>query len=467
MKNIKYSILFLSVLLITFSCDDALNLSPITEKEAAKFYSNENEIENAIYGVYAQLQHYSLYNVELIIAGELQSDITFCEDPNNDGGIYGELDSFNVTPASKVPSNIWLQSYVGIQRANVVLNRISKINFKKANIKQHRIGEMGFIRALLYFNLVRLFGDVPLVTEETKDPADFFGQGRTEKNKVYTQIITDLKLAIEKLPIKNESGRASKGAAQALLGEVYLTQGNFSKAEETLALVVNSGTYKLATDITKIFGIANEGNSETVFAVQFASGLSGGSEGSAAASKFSPSGTGVVDADGFNIPTQSFYKMYNTNDLRKKIYLGITNDGKAFTKKWTVNPTNQNDGGSDFMVIRYSNVILMYAEALNENGKINQAKKYLEMIRSRANLTTKASTQNELKKAIDIERQLELIGEGYRWFDLKRYGNAVEVMNKWFAKNNSSIRIDKHNLLLPIPQNQIDADPSIVQNPGY
>lgn len=467
--KITYALL---ITVVIWSCESELDQNPITQRDASSFFSNETEIESAILGTYATLQYddannvAGLYNFDIIGAGEIQSDNTFDEVPANDDGRFGQLDQFTTIPGNNLVGLIWQQSYVAIQRANVVLNRIGDIPFEDEIVKNNRIGEMNFVRALMYFNLVRLYGDVPLVTLETIDPNDAFGQGRTSMTEVYSKIETDLLTAIPLLPNTNISGRPSKGAAQALLGKIYLTLGQFGNAATQLQAVVSSGNYSLVNDVTSIFGEENEDNSEMLFVVKFTSGLNGDAEGSSAFSQYSPSGT-VANAKGHNLPTVALYNLYDDSDLRKGSYVDITGGGVPFAKKWTINPINANDGGSDTVVIRYSDVVLMLAEALNESDGPGVAD-LLNSIRSRAGLpNTTATSKTELRDAIALERRFELVGEGHRWFDLLRTGTAIETMNTWFAANGINIIISENDLLLPIPQSQVDTDPAIVQNPGY
>ncbi|MGD8779138.1 MAG: RagB/SusD family nutrient uptake outer membrane protein [Ignavibacteria bacterium] len=466
----KKSTFFLIIVIMIFSnsCHDELLQEPITEKVTTNFYSTEIEIEEAIIGVYAALQEDGLYNAYLTVLGEIPSDNTFDEVPANDDGNYGQLDEFTVISSNAIISGTWQDSYVAIQRANVVLNRIEDVGFEDETVKNSRKGEMRFIRALLYFNLVRIYGDVPLVVEEAEDVNDYFGQGRTSEDEVYTQIKEDLTEAIELLPLTvSEQGRVTRGAAQALLGKVLLTLQNFSQAEVYLQNVVSSGSYSLVSKPDLVFGVENENNQEIIFAVQFASGVNGNSEGSDAFRLFSPSGT-VSSAKGHNLPTKSLYALYTDEDLRKETYLGVTSEGIPYSKKLSEPSTTSSDGGSDCIVLRYADVLLMLAEVKNELGNTSEAASYLNMIRERAGLSAvEVSSQSDLRDAIELERRLELIGEGHHWFDLLRTDKAIEVMNSWFNSENKNITIDDHNLLMPIPQDQIDTDPAIQQNPGY
>ena len=299
----------------------------------------------------------------------------------------------------------------------------------------------------------------------------FFGQGRSPSSEVYSQIEADLSDAIQNLPVEKEPGKPAKGAAQALLGDVQLTQGNFNGALTNLEAVVNSNAYALASSTSEIFGVANEGNSEVLFEVQFASGfiVDGTVEGSPAGSQFRPSGT-TANAKGHNLPTTTFVDSYSVGDSRATDYIGVdaTVNPFYYSTKYEVSPTGPNDGGSDHLIIRYSDVILKYAEALNENNQTDEAIVQLNRIRIRAGLPpTPASTQLEVRSAIRQERRFELISEGHRWFDLKRYGTAVSVMNTFFSNTSAGTTIDDSKLILPIPQSQVDADAAIIQNPGY
>lgn len=466
---IKKNILLLTIVSLAIaSCSDKLDLVPITQKSASNFYASEAEIESAVAGVYAQLQNPGLYGLDLIGVGEISGEDTFEEIAANDGGRFGQLDDFSTNPSNDLVGAIWRESYEGIQRINVVLNRIDEIEFEDATLKNTRIGEMQFVRGLLYFNLVRLYGDVPLVVEETTNPFDYFEQGRTSTSEVYVQIESDLSIAIQNLPTAKSSGRPAKGAAQALLADVQMNQGKYSEAATNFAAVVNSGEYSLMLSTSTIFGVINEGNSEILFEVQYASGIDGNSEGEQAASQFKPSGT-TANAKGHNLPSIEFVNLFESADTRQNDYVGldVVANPFYFSLKYEVSLTGANDGGTDHIVIRYADVLLKYAEALNESGGSN-APQYLNMVRNRAGLVnTIASTQSEMREAIEMERRLEFIGEGHRWFDLKRTGMAIETMNAWFAANSKSVTINSNHLILPIPKSQLDTDPAIKQNEGY
>jgi hypothetical protein len=467
--NIKFNFIHIVLLsLVMGACSKELDLVPLTERAATNYFSSESEIESAISGVYAQLQNNGLYGLDLIGVGEIPGEDSFEEIAANDDGRFGQLDDFSTNAENDLVGDIWRESYDAIQRANVVLNRIDAITFEDSGLKDIRKGEMKFIRGLLYFNLVRLYGDVPLVIKETTNPSDYFGQGRTSVSEVYVQIISDLNDAIQNLPTAKASGRPAKGAAQAVLADVQMNMGNYSDAVTHLKAIISSNVYSLASSTSQIFGAANEGNSEILFEVQYTSGVNGNKEGESAASQFRPSGT-TANAKGHNLPSAEFVALYTPEDTRKDDYIGQQPSLNPFyySLKYKVSNTGANDGGSDHIVIRYADILLKYAEALNEAGKAD-AVKYLDMVRNRAGLAnTTATTQSELRDAIEMERRLEFIGEGHRWFDLKRTGKAVETMNSWFKANSIDVTINANKLILPVPKSQLDTDPTLPQNAGY
>ncbi|WP_159466781.1 RagB/SusD family nutrient uptake outer membrane protein [Dyadobacter sp. 3J3] len=450
------------------SCTDELDQNPITSKELSQFLRTEAEVEEYVNAVYANLQLDGLYGLYMPVLGEIASDNTFDEVPLNDGGVYGELDLFTIIPANGVIAANWKHSYQGIQKTNVVLNRIEAVSFKSDIIKKARTGEMKFIRALLYFNLVRLYGDVPLVTGETTDVNTYFGQGRTASAKVYEQIIQDLNTAVELLPAESsQPGKVVQTAAQALLGKVYLTLNDYSNARTQLQNVIKSGKHLLLPNLADIFSLANENNKEIIFAVQFASGINGNTEGSYMYQQFSPSAT-VSGAKGHNLPTKSLYNLYTSADKRKNEYVALATSGSPYNNKLKKPTTVITDGGSNIVVLRYPDVLLMLSEAENELGNLAASIDYLNQIRTRAGLNAAApGSKEELRTAIALERQLELVGEGHRWFDLIRTKRAVEVMNSWFKQNGALTVISEQKMLLPIPVGQINTDPAIKQNPGY
>ncbi|BAV06665.1 Starch-binding associating with outer membrane [Filimonas lacunae] len=468
MKMIQYMLPAFTACILAGACTKQLDQLPTTSKVGNQFFTTQNEAEEYISSVYGTLQRVGLYGQYLPVLAEISSDNTWDQVPANDNGYAGQLDLFTTIPSNGILSLNWSDSYVAIQRANVVLNRIDAVSYQTDSVKTARKGAMKFVRALIYFNLVRTYGDVPLVTKETTNTNDYFGQGRTNKDTIYTQIVKDLKDAITALPaVADQKGGIVKTAAQALLGKVYLTLAQYPEAIAILNTVVNSGVHSLLSTPGSIFSLSNELNAEIIFAVQFAAGVNGNTEGSPLQQQSSPSGF-ISGAKGHNLPTRYLYNMYSNADLRKGTYLDTTKQGVPYCKKYTANASNPTDGGSDFVVLRYADVLLMLAEASNESGNTADALTYLNKIRNRAGLTSfLIEDQTQIRNEISLQRQLELVGEGHRWFDLLHTTDPVNTMNTYFKTTGQNITIKDFNLLMPIPQDQVDTDPSIKQNTGY
>ncbi|MFY1046105.1 RagB/SusD family nutrient uptake outer membrane protein [Chryseobacterium sp. GP-SGM7] len=467
MKKIIITIFSLSII---YSCSsDLLELNPEAQKVSSQFYNNSAEIEQGIISVYGALQYTGQYQLGMPALGELPSDNTYDEVPANDAFTYGELDFFTIQPNNTLIASTWKDNYIGIQQANIILNRIGNIPDMTDAVKNTRIGEMKFLRALMYFNLVRTFGDVPLVLKETTNVNEYFGQPRTPVAEVYLAIEKDLKESINLLPATTtQKGRVTKGAALGILGKVLLTQKKFTESLTYLNQVEPLG-YQLLTDVTKIFDIANKNNAEIIFDVQFASGLNGNSEGSTAYQMFSPSGS-VSGAKGHNLPTKEVYNLYSAGDSRRSAYIGLTSSGIPFSKKLVKTSNTIADGGSNFVVLRLADIFLMKAECFAEQNDFTNANLYLNKIKTRAAIpTTNFTSKDLLLNEIDRERRLEFVGEGHRWFDLLRTGKAISVMTAHFNNNQgySTAQIKQYNLLMPVPQGQINTDPALKQNPGY
>lgn len=385
-------------------------------------------------------------------------------------------------------ASFWKAAYKVINRTNTVLGRIDGIEINAELANRYKL-ECKFIRALMYFNLVRVYGDVPLVLKEISI-SESYDILREPKENVYNQIIADLKEA-QGLPVSYstaEDGRATQGAAKALLADVYMTLHKYAEAETILAEIINSGRYGLLENTPgslnidgykNVFSPVNHNSKEGIFEIQFLKG--GYGEGSNYANNFAPenSGTNVVAVGGTggnNIPEMDIYNAYEEGDLRRDFSMSLGYYDNRKNNEWVESryvckfmdvPYQNNDASNNYPVIRYADVILMYAEALNQNGKTAEACKYLNMTRRRGfgYQTTETSpvdlqTTDKAQFALMVEqeRRVELAFENHRWFDLIRTGRAVEVMkSKGFSLNET-------NLICPIPQKQIDVNPKLTQN---
>ena len=485
--KLKYNLIAIALLGFSFSsCSDFLEQNPQTDLSENDFYKTADDILSAVNGAYSSLQEGDIYG-NWYVFGEIPYDNT----RNQLSGsvtTQNELDQFYIDTQNSMIASFWKAAYKVINRTNTVLGRIDGIEINAELANRYKL-ECKFIRALMYFNLVRVYGDVPLVLKEISI-SESYDILREPKENVYNQIIADLKEA-QGLPVSYstaEDGRATQGAAKALLADVYMTLHKYAEAETILAEIINSGRYSLLENTPgslnidgykNVFSPVNHNSKEGIFEIQFLKG--GYGEGSNYANNFAPenSGTNVVAVGGTggnNIPEMDIYNAYEEGDLRRDFSMSLGYYDNRKNNEWVESryvckfmdvPYQNNDASNNYPVIRYADVILMYAEALNQNGKTAEACKYLNMTRRRGfgYQTTETSpvdlqTTDKAQFALMVEqeRRVELAFENHRWFDLIRTGRAVEVMkSKGFSLNET-------NLICPIPQKQIDVNPKLTQN---
>lgn len=485
--KLKYNLIAIALLGFSFSsCSDFLEQNPQTDLSENDFYKTADDILSAVNGAYSSLQEGDIYG-NWYVFGEIPSDNT----RNQLSGsvtTQNEFDQFYIDTQNSMIANFWKAAYKVINRTNTILGRIDGIEINTELANRYKL-ECKFIRALMYFNLVRVYGDVPLVLKEISISESYDILCEPKEN-VYNQIIADLKEA-QDLPVSYstaEDGRATQGAAKALLANVYMTLHKYAEAETILAEIINSGRYSLLENTPgslnidgykNVFSPVNHNSKEGIFEIQFLKG--GYGEGSNYANNFAPenSGTNVVAVGGTggnNIPEMDIYNAYEEGDLRRDFSMSLGYYDNRKNNEWVESryvckfmdvPYQNNDASNNYPVIRYADVILMYAEALNQNGKTAEACKYLNMTRRRGfgYQTTETSpvdlqTTDKAQFALMVEqeRRVELAFENHRWFDLIRTGRAVEVMrSKGFSLNET-------NLICPIPQKQIDVNPKLTQN---
>lgn len=485
--KLKYNLIAIALLGFSFSsCSDFLEQNPQTDLSENDFYKTADDILSAVNGAYSSLQEGDIYG-NWYVFGEIPSENT----RNQLSGsvtTQNEFDQFYIDTQNSMIANFWKAAYKVINRTNTILGRIDGIEINTELANRYKL-ECKFIRALMYFNLVRVYGDVPLVLKEISI-SESYDILREPKENVYNQIIADLKEA-QDLPVSYstaEDGRATQGAAKALLANVYMTLHKYAEAETILAEIINSGRYSLLENTPgslnidgykNVFSPVNHNSKEGIFEIQFLKG--GYGEGSNYANNFAPenSGTNVVAVGGTggnNIPEMDIYNAYEEGDLRRDFSMSLGYYDNRKNNEWVESryvckfmdvPYQNNDASNNYPVIRYADVILMYAEALNQNGKTAEACKYLNMTRRRGfgYQTTETSpvdlqTTDKAQFALMVEqeRRVELAFENHRWFDLIRTGRAVEVMrSKGFSLNET-------NLICPIPQKQIDVNPKLTQN---
>ncbi|HSQ47371.1 MAG TPA: RagB/SusD family nutrient uptake outer membrane protein, partial [Lutibacter sp.] len=388
--------------------------------------------------------------------------------------------------------DLWRGPWPGILMANIILDVAPGLEIDDA-IKNRSMGEAYFLRAHYYFILTRYFGDVPLITKPQSSDDELFPE-RVSKDLVYDQIISDLEKAIDLLPAKgsytgSDIGRASKGAAMGILAKVHLTLGNLNEVVLITTQIEGLG-YTLNQNYSDNFNPLKENSNESIFEVQYAS--NGGfnfwgneNQASWLSPFMGPKGAGFVGGGyGWNQPTQEFVNAYEPNDLRKDATIlyegGPDFDGKTYKASYSLTGYNvkkfliplsvsssYDNSPLNFPVLRYADVLLMKAEALNELGQGSQAEIPLNLVRNRAGLPNIASgmVQNSLRAAILHERRIELAFEGQRWFDLIRVDNGQYGLN--FIHSIGKTNASQKHLLFPVPQIERDRNPKLTQNPGY
>jgi hypothetical protein len=352
-------------------------------------------------------------------------------------------------------------------------------------LKERILGEARFLRGLYYFNLARLFGEVPLITVPVSPSLtdDEIYLAKSSVSAVYNQITEDLSMAASKLPVKysnaNDKGRATRGAANGLLSKVFLTIKDFENAYKTAALVIESNNYSLHADYTANFKEANKNGKESVFEVQFYKKAN--SENSQMVISGLPSIPGLFAAGvEIMLPTEDLMNSFEEGDYRLEAtffnsYWTYTFEPHIW-KYWdqdAYKPAATSQSGANFMVMRYSDVLLIYAEALNEamGGPTTEAYDAVNQVRERARnenadvLPDLAGlNKEEFSLAVLNERRHEFVNEGQRWYDLVRTGTLIESVKR--AKGDAADP-KEINYLFPIPQRELDNNKNLKQNEGY
>ena len=530
-------LIYISALaILTFAAISCMDNSPISVVDKNAFYKTPDDLQSALTGCYNGLQGSMYYEWQLT---ELRTDNSRIRTTTSTSSNTIALLQFDRAMIGSDHERVylyWAAAYATINRCNEVLldKNISVIAVD--SIRQLTKGQAQFLRAYNYFNLVRLFGpvfkvDTPLSAAEAQKLP------RVTTEEIYSFIEDDLKAAIDSLPYQYpdilDLGRVTKWAAKAMLAKVYLTQQKYDDAYAILAELVDGAGGKAypfsinEISYDRIFSEDNKMNPEILFAVRYKGG--GFGLGNPFGSMFAPSSSGnwVINGDGdeYNYPTRELAQIY-TETYRNEdgdivnipgVQNPFTDNRKDVTmKEFYTNPTLQNtrverqycckylspvdkkyDGDRDWPVLRWADVILMYAEVLNEiDGPEQKVYDLINQTRARAGYTMPVEdkmknyeysgqviTKNMVRLEIELERRREFAFENQRWFDLVRTNRAIEVMNKHYSTEpnepNTSVplyyedinsgvpTLEPKYLILPIPQKERDANPNISQNPGY
>lgn len=493
MKFIKKIVFVTAIIACTQCSSDFLDKAPLDTINTSNYPKNATELITIVNGAYQPLQWPKLYNLRMWTTDIMAGNSIVGAGGGSDGIETQDMSNFTTATDNQGVLDMWRGPWPGILMANTVLKVAPTLTIDNA-IKDRSIGEAYFLRAHYYFILVRFFGDVPLITEPGSSDTDLFPE-RVSKDLVYQQIISDLEKAAELLPNKSEYsgsdiGRANKGAALGELAEVYLTLGNNWQKVVDLTTQVEGLGFALNTNYEDNFNPNAENSDESLFEIQYASdgGYSFWNNENQAAwtSPFmGPRGANFVGGGyGWNQPTQEFIDSYEANDKRKNVtvlYDGSPQfDGKTYQASYSSTGYNvrkflvplslvssYDNSPMNFPVLRFSNILLMKAEALNELGQTSQAEIPLNKVRNRAGLPNIATglSKDQFRLKVLNERRVELAFEGQRWFDLIRVNNGQYGLD--FLHSIGKSNATQKHLLFPIPQIERDRNPKLTQNPGY
>jgi hypothetical protein len=502
MKALKKSLLFAPIIaaaMFAGGCSkDFLTTTPVGRDLEINYYKTQAQAFEALVSIYDVLQWNDQYGFTMFrFLLNVASDDTYAGGSDaSDQPSWVAFDNFSLTPNLGPQAGFWRKNYKGIYRANLYLEKIDGIEDATDAFKSRTIAEARFLRAKFYFDLVRLFGNVPLI-DHTLQPSEYYSVTQAAESDVYDFIVADLKAAINDLPETAggmELGRATKAAAQAMLARVYLFRNNDADMAEVATLcqdIIASGLYSLVPDYGELFTRSGEWGPESVWEItysenstsdwgRFGSGHSEGNVGVQFCGMRDYSGPDYAPGWGF-CPISEDLESFMSGDPRYEHTIidadnlagaeyspGYQNTG-FFMKKYAPLLSNYPpDGepslnwGNNIREIRYADVLLMAAEGLvRSGGNEALARAYVNMVRARAGVPGISGSGAALLEKIYDERRMELATEGHRYFDLIRTGKAESVLSNY----NWDPTVDRY---LPIPQNEIDASQNaLVQNPGY
>ena len=473
-------------LLALYACnEEKLDLYPKTAITEGNFYQTEEQFILAVNDVYRQMERTYRAGGLADIYGELSSDNTYIEFIGGANNSAERISNFNIPTNDLDTENAWQDSYNAIFICNDVLNRLenTSVEFSSSEIKERLTAEATFVRALIYFNMVRVWGDIPLpLTPLT--PEEGYEYLREGSEVVYEQIINDLVYAKSKLPESytgNEVGRVTHYGATAVLAKVYLTRGNTAAATTELQEIIDSGLYSLdangdgtvdADDYRYLFQPNTKNAKSSLLEVQYLEGQNAvNSNHQEQYTPFQwsfhlPGINETFRGGGRNTPTPDLVSAFEPADTVRRsvsVYPGYINleSGEFVDYPFTMKfyDPDWRYAGQNVEIIRYADILLMYSEVTGDPT-------YLNRVRARVGLPAFGepgypAEYTTLERAIEHERRMELCFEFHRFFDLVRTGRAVEVMQaKGYA-------ITPDNLHFPIPQRAIDVNPELTQNTGY
>ncbi len=509
MKKIGF---FLVLLIGAAGCKKSfIQLTPVDSYTVNNFYKTESQFQSAIVAAYTPLRDVLVND---FFTSEMHSDNTIYQPYPDQGTAYMQrrnISDFDNTSTNAYVNATWQHSYEGISRANIIIESLKTASISDS-VRKSIDGQAKFLRALNYFKLVQLYGAVPMFLKVIETADDAFIP-RTGVDSVYQQIIADAQDAVNELAVPAkfpQTGIATKGAATMLLADVYAVRQRWSDAEALLTTLSTMG-YSLYANYADAFLPSNKNGHESLFEIQYLGGNGTGTTPNTTTLAFIPRSkntsllTGIsidnTGSGGWNTPSNDLIGSYEARDTRLDASIGViegTYDGSdyftysavksivnytpaagktgvPYIKKYLHSPLPATTGSSDdFPIYRYSEALLLLAEVLNEQGRTAEALVPVNTVRARAGLAALTTTdQAALRTAIWHERRVELAFEDHRWEDLLRAGNALDMINAFgvmlrqqlsYVPSDSHV-VTEHNLLFPIPQDNIDLNPLLTQNP--
>lgn len=424
------------------ACDSPLDTEPTASIDEATALTSARGIELGLNGVYRSLQSAGLYSQELMVFPDLYADNL---DFTGTFTTHQEVGLRNISASNGGILTAWTASYTGINRANNILAAVPGVSDMSDAQKGQARGEALFVRALHYANLVRYFGGVPIVREPSKGVGEQSLVSRSSAQEVYALVEQDLEEAATLLPNARATGRATRGAANALLARVYLEDAKYAQARDRATAVIGSGVYTMVANYRDLFTTKN--SSESIFELQYSINNSNGQ-----AFWFFPQALG--GRYGY-APSAGLFNAYETGDVRRAASIGMSGNSRYGNKYFRIG-----NGDDNVIVLRLAEMHLIRAEA---NARLNAdpatVRADVNVVRRRAglgDLPATITTQTALFDAILQERRVELAMEGHRFFDLRRLGRAQQVLG-----------LSAERLLFPIPQAERDVNENLTQNPGY
>ncbi len=484
----------LLVLVVSNGCKkDFLDRSPLGSLTYENFFQTADQAVQATNAVYNEFRTFDCVGLGYLGCTDIISDDADKGSTLNDQPLLSYIDDFTMDASNSFIAQVWRGYYRIIARANLAIKRVPDVDMDPA-LRDRLVGECKFLRAYSYFLLVQWFGELPIITEPLAAD-DYYNQTRQPVSAVYDQIESDLLAAIQVLPQKNkypgaDLGRATRGAAEGILAKLYMIKKDYPKALGMCRSIIDSNQYSLLPKYADNFMRVGENGAESIFEIG-AVALQATVAGPGASPYNMIQGVrGVPNLGwGFNRPSDNLVAAYENGDPRREatvIYVGeVLPDGSTqvqdnpeiigerFNQKaWVPNHSGlQDNGPGNIRILRYSDILLLTAEAYNETDQPDKALPLLNQVRKRARGTNNfilpdvtVMDKTQLRERIYKERRVELAMEQQRWFDLLRWGRAASVMQ---AVGKTSFKPGTHELL-PIPQTEIDlTERKLSQNNGY